>query len=69
MRDKILIRGSQIWAVGLVFTLTGLAVVVGAWVLLMTLGAPALSAVAITFGVGVIVAGGIGGVMRWLSQG
>jgi len=52
-----------------VLTLAGLAVVVGAWVLLITLGAPALSAIAITFGIGVLVAGGVGGVMRWLAQG
>jgi len=69
MRGQILKRGAQIWAVGLVLTFAGLAVVVGGWILLITLGAPALSAVAITFGIGVVVAGAIGGVMRWLAQG
>lgn len=69
MRGKILKRGSQLWAVGLVLVFAGLAGVVGVWLLLIALGAPPLSVLVITFGAGMIVAGGVGEVMRWLAHG
>lgn len=61
-------RGVQVWAVGLVLTLAGMALAAGVWLAAVVYGAPALSALAIGLGVALLVGAAIGGVMRWLAD-
>jgi hypothetical protein len=60
-------RGVQVWAVSLLLTLVGMVLTVGVWWAAVVLGAPALTALAIGFGVALLVGAVIGGVMWWLA--
>lgn len=53
-------RGVQVWAVSLVLTLVGMVLTVGVWAVAAANGAPPLSAIALTFGVAVLVGASIG---------
>ncbi|MDZ4870395.1 MAG: hypothetical protein SGI91_23975 [Alphaproteobacteria bacterium] len=61
-------RGVQVWAVSLVLTLVGMVLTVGVWALAVAYGAPPLIAIALAFGVAVLLGALVGVLMRWLTD-